>query len=449
MYQTDKLLNTLNTLAATPGKKDKQGIVAAFDDVERRIVKLALDPTINFYIAKLEAPTTTGSEQWGDAEFQLLDKLSSREITGHEALRQVGYSLRELTPESGELLRRVILRDLKCGVGTTIVNTAFPGLVPDFAYMRCSLPKDSSMAKWDWSEGVFSQLKANGSFARIDVEGGRALITTRQGNTYPAGALAALEDAAVDTFDDNTQSHGELTVWHNGVLLQRSVGNGILNSLLMGDGEIPADHEVRYDAWDQIPLANAVPKGKVETAYEDRLAYLIEQVENSKPALIEVIECRLVYSYAEAMVHYREVLKRKLEGTVLKHRKAIWKDGDSKDQVKLKLEVDVDLEIVGFKPGEPGKRTEHTFGSLICRTTDGLLEVSVSGFKRDMEQYLHENRDSVMHKIVCVRANEVSAPSESNELHSLYHPRFVELRKDKDTADTLQRVIDQFEAATA
>ena len=122
---------------------------------------------------------------------------------------------------------------------------------------------------------------------------------------------------------------------------------------------------------------------------------------------------------------------------------------DSKDQVKFKLEVDVDLKIVGFRDGTDGKRTAATFGSVICQTSDGLLEVAVSGFKREMELYLHENRDSVMHKIMCVKANEVSKPSESNELHSLFHPRFVELRDDKYEADTLQDVIDQFEAACA
>ncbi len=104
---------------------------------------------------------------------------------------------------------------------------------------------------------------------------------------------------------------------------------------------------------------------------------------------------------------------------------------------------------MGFREGTPGKRTADTFGSVICRTSDDLLEVAVSGFKRDLEKYLNENRDSALHMIMAVRANEVSKPTDSNPLHSLYHPRVVELRKDKDTADTLQQVIDQFEAATA
>lgn len=450
MNSTDNLLRTLDTLAATPGKKDKLAIVQGFSEYEQSIIKLALDPTINFYIAKLDAPTTTGTEEWNDAEFELLADLASRKLTGNTALGTVGFSLRELSPESGQLLRRVILKDLRCGVGVTLVNAAFPGLIPDFPYMRCTLPKDSNFDKFDWSQGIFSQLKANGMFARIDHdEQGEVTVTSRQGKSFPKDAMLQLAKDMSHTFPRGTQVHGELTVYIGGELQPRAIGNGLLNSL-QGDGsELPQGAQIRFDAWDLIPLSLAVPKGKVNAIYAERLSHLANYIATARPATIHEIEYRLVYSQAEAMVHYKEVLARGLEGTVVKHPDAIWKDGDSKDQVKFKLEVDVDLKIVGFREGTDGKRTAATFGSVICQTSDGLLEVAVSGFKRDMELYLHENRESVLHKIMCVKANEVSKPSESSELHSLFHPRFVELRDDKYEADTLPDVIAQFEAACA
>lgn len=450
MNSTDNLLQKLETLAATPGKKDKLAIVQGFSEYEQKIVALALDPTLNYYIARLAAPTTTGTAQWEDAEFQLLENLANRIATGNDALEQVGFCLRELSPASGELLRRVILKDLRCGVGVTLVNAAFPGLVPDFPYMRCSLPKDSNIAEWDWSQGIVSQLKANGMFARIDLDAeGQVTITSRQGKSFPRDSMPLLAADVFHTFPKGTQVHGELTVYVDGVLLNRAEGNGMLNRLQSEGYGLGARAEVRFDAWDIIPLHLAVPKGKDGTAYLHRLRWLRDYIQTAQPTTIHQVETRVVYAEAEATAHYREVLARGLEGTVVKHPDAIWKDGDSKDQVKFKLEVDVDLEIVGFRPGEPGKRTEHTFGSVLCQTRDGLLEVAVSGFNREMEKYLHENRDSVLHKVMCVKANEVSKPSESNPLHSLFHPRFVELRNDKHEADTLHRVLEQFEAACA
>ena len=450
MSNTEQFLAKLTTLAATPGKKDKLAIVQTFTPFEQDLAKRALDPTVSYYIAKIDPPPAgDAAEEWSVEEYMLLDQLSSRQITGKEAVDALGFHLADITPSASEVLRRVVLKDLKCGVGVSIMNAAFPGLVPDFAYMRCSLPKSSNIDKWSWADGIFCQLKADGMFARVGhTESGEILITSRQGNTFPASAMRELSEQAAWTFIEGTETHGELTVWIDGELQPRTTGNGMLNSLQQG-GELPAGAVIKFDCWDQIPLANAVPKGSYNVPYAERHRALVEQVFAAGRGLIEMIEGKVVYSRAEAMAAYKAVLARGLEGVILKHPLTTWRDGDSKDQVKFKLEVDVDLKIVGFRAGEVGKRTEHTFGSVLCQTIDGQLEVAVSGFKRDMEQYLHENRDSVLGRIMCVRANDIAQPSPNNDLHSLFHPRFVEVRSDKYEADTLQSVIDQFAAAVA
>ena len=46
-----------------------------------------------------------------------------------------------------------------------------------------------------------------------------------------------------------------------------------------------------------------------------------------------------------------------------------------------------------------------------------------------------------------VRGNSVLKPSESSPVHSLFLPRFVEIRTDKTKADTLAQVLAQFDAA--
>lgn len=443
-------LAKLNQLAATSKRTEKLEIVKSFDAWERRAALAALDPTVNYYIAKLLPPLKTGGEDFDTAEWELLDALSQRTLTGNAALEQVNFSLHDLHPDDGEVLRRIILKDLRCGTGVTLVNTAFPGLVPEHAYMRCSLPKDSDIDKWDWGLGVYCQLKADGSFARVAHDAdGYVQITTRQGNTYPdIPAMHSLMEDASWCFKKGTETHGELTIWINGELQPRTVGNGMLNSLQQG-GELPPGAGIRFDCWDQIPLEFAVPKGKVKTPYTLRYDLLKAQVEAAGRSSIMLIEGSIVHSKDEALAMYRAILARGLEGVILKHPLMEWADNTSKSSVKFKLEVDLDLEIVGFNPGTPGTRTEATFGSLKVQSLDGLLEADVAGFKRDMEQYLHENRDSVLGKVLCVRANAIAHPSESNPKHSLFHPRFIELRDDKYEADTLESVKAQFEAAIA
>jgi DNA ligase-1 len=51
------------------------------------------------------------------------------------------------------------------------------------------------------------------------------------------------------------------------------------------------------------------------------------------------------------MIHYRELLLAGKEGSVIGNGDGIWKDGTSKDKIKLKLEVPVDLIVKAVVPG--------------------------------------------------------------------------------------------------
>lgn len=432
----------LENLANTPGKNDKLKIVKTLTAPELSLISWALDPSLSYYIAKLPEVHEYGSNRFGVREMDLLHKLSQRELTGGLAIDAVFEALTSLAPPDSEILRRIILKDLRCGVGATLINSVFPGSIPEFPYMRCSLPKDVKLEAWDWDDGVNAGLKMDGMFARCDVTQDYVKFTTRQGNTFPKGFLSNLELAASDLFMPGTQTHGELTVWIDGALQPRQTGNGLLNSVMQG-GDIPPGYEVKFTIWDQIALSVAVPKGKSSLNYRERL-YQIDRLPHHP--LIQVVENRWVSSYDEAIAYYKEVLARGQEGLILKHPKMFWEDKTSKHCVKLKMEFEVDLKIIGFNPGVPGKRTAATFGSLKCSSDCEKLIVDVAGFNRADEMFLHENRELVMGKIVTVRANAIVSPSESSPKYSLFHPRFIELRHDKDTADDLDRIHVQFDA---
>ena len=241
---------------------------------------------------------------------------------------------------------------------------------------------------------------------------------------------------------DDVQLHGELLVYRDGEVLERQAGNGILNSLLQG-GDLPDGHEVRYFVWDLIPASAAKSGGKHDEPYASRLTPLRYLVEGLRT--IALIPPEYVLSKKEAVMHYRDLLAKGKEGTILKHPAAIWRDGTSKDCVKLKLEVDVELQVTGFVPGN-GKNA-GTFGSLTCTSACGALEVDVSGFTDAKRSELHERGDDLRGQVITVRANGILYPSPSNSKHSLFLQRFVEERLDKREADHLEHIIDQFKAA--
>jgi DNA ligase-1 len=230
-----------------------------------------------------------------------------------------------------------------------------------------------------------------------------------------------------------------------GKVLPREQSNGVLNSVLKGGHFEPHQWPV-YQVWDAIPLEYVKEKGKYLDPYRLRLARVISPLRNNKGDFISLIPTRICRSLEEAYKHYGGLLAKGKEGTIIKDPRAIWRDGNSREMCKLKLEVDVDLIAVDLLPGE-GKN-ESTFGSILCRTSDCLLEVAVSGFTDNQRKEIHENwLETYAGAIMTVKANSVMKPQNLVDKYSLFLPRHVEFRSDKTEADSLQRVIDQFESA--
>jgi DNA ligase-1 len=391
----------------------------------------------------------------------LANQLIERNITGGAALDAIEKGMRLATnDEWNGWYRLILIKDLKAGFSESTVNKAIKDthpqwVIPTTPYMRCTLPAKSNMEDWDWSKGIYSQTKADGMFANVNIrQDGYLWVTSRGGTLFPPGSLG-IEDQLVAVFDKGTQTHGELTVYIDGVLQAREIGNGIFNSLLKG-GSLEANQKVHYDCWDQIPIAKALPKGKYEIGYEKRFTVLKIQVDTAKKDSvtahldpIELTETRIVFSMSEAVVHYKEHRARKLEGTILKAPTTIWKDGTSKDQVKMKEEIDVELKVIGFNPGK-GKNA-NTFGSIQCASECDLLEVNVSGMSDDMRAAIHADRLNWPGKIITGRSNSLLAPSKGkkNGKWSLFLPRLIEERMDKTVADTLEQIQAQFAAAEA
>jgi DNA ligase-1 len=159
--------------------------------------------------------------------------------------------------------------------------------------------------------------------------------------------------------------------------------------------------------------------------------------------MVKMIESRMVHSYKEAMDHFQEVLATEVdgvpqEGTILKSETGDWKDGKPTWQIKMKLEMDVDLVIVGFNYGTKGTKNENVISSLNCETSDGLLKTRPQGIKEDMMKFITENQDNLIDKVVQVKCNGLSHDKDGN--YSLLYPAFVMVREDKDTCDTLESI---------
>lgn len=422
------------------------------NELLKQVLVMALDPSINYFIKKI--PDYTTNPIIFNLEFGLknLDALSSRKYTGNNAIEHLQNILSGLNEYDAQVVELIIARDLKCGINASTINKIWKNLIPETPYMRCSLLKDLPK-NVNWKDGLISQEKLDGSFLYTNYDSnGDIEFFTRNGTHYDSGGIAfhhinnTLKIAMIFGY----QLHGELLVSENGNILPREISNGILNSLLKVN-EFDSKYELKLKVWDIIPIENFVPKGKCEMPYYKRYELLkslliknFSNVFNNYIDHITIADTRIVYSLDDAMNHYQELLASGGEGAILKLKEAIWSDKTSKQMFKLKLEFDIELIIVGYNEGK-GKNA-NTFGSLICQSSDGLLEVGVSGFKDDVRQHIWNNINSYMNSIITVRSNSIMKPTINNLTYSLFLPRFIEMRDDKSQADSLERILQQYDS---
>lgn len=449
MMNSKQVLAALDKVAETASKNEKQAIVNSFigDEAFKQACKLAYDPFCIFGIQPKKAdeniePGELYFDENGTLEF--LQDLMDRKLTGNAAREGLEKQLRTLSAESAALLIRILRKDLRAGFSESTINKACKDLIPVFPYMRCSLPKEAKIEEWEWSKGVISQEKADGMFANGNRIKGTLYFASRQGSPFPMDEFGDLVAESTRYLRENFQYHGELLVERDGTILPREIGNGILNSVLKG-GQFGENEKPIYMIWDLIPINAVKAKGQYNVAYVNRLKDIRDSVKDCQ--YIRMIPTKVVTSMTAAYEHFFEFTRAGKEGTVIKKPTMIWKDGTSKDQVKLKVEAPCELEIYDIAEGKIGSKNEGVPGALCCKSADGKLLVDVAVKNEKMRKEIDKDRDAWKGKIVTVIFNSILSPSASNDDYSLFLPRLAEdtYRIDKSEADDLARIQAQFD----
>lgn len=156
---------------------------------------------------------------------------------------------------------------------------------------------------------------------------------------------------------------------------------------------------------------------------------------------IQIIPTKEVNNIQEALQQVSEWMNAGFEGGVLKDYGMVFKDGTSKFQLKLKLEISMEVRIVDFQNGTPGTKREGKVGSFIFETDDGKIKGRMSGFSDEILDDATENMNKYLGKIAEVQFNDITK-AQGNDYWALSHPRFIEIRNDKDETDTLEKAFE-------
>ena len=417
-----EIFDILEDLAANPSRNYKIGRLNEHksNDVLREVVRLALDPFTQFYIRKIPKYKATGS----DSLVQAMDKLfelSSRSLTGHAGIEHLTQVLTSLSPKNAAVLERIIAKDLKCGVSTATANDVWLGLVVDYPCMLASQYEQKLVDKIQWPAMV--QLKMDGMRFNAVVRDGQCEFKSRNGKTIDL--LGNLEKKFVELANGiDTVFDGELLVKDESGTLNRQTGNGILNKA--GKGTITNTEAAMVHAtiWDVIPYMYFIDS-YCPTPYKDRFARLKEADK------ISIVPNFVVENIDEAQAKFKEYYDQGEEGIILKDMNAPWENKRSKALIKFKGELECDLKIVDVEDGT--SKYEGMLGALVCESEDGIIKVKVgSGFNDEDRKKI--KKQDVLGKVVAVKYNARIRSKHEDE--SLFLPIFVEIREDKDKADS-------------
>lgn len=370
----------------------------------------------------------------------LEEYICARKITGFLALSRVVHAMRDLKTDERDIIEKIINRDLKINVGRTQINKVFKGLIVKPSYMRCGVYGDKTAKHISYP--AMLNLKADGTYREFTVLDGNVTCVSRSGESYEYPAIFEAMSRLT-----NGIYFGELTVVIDGAVIERSKGNGLINS------DNPPHDNIHLDLWDMVTFKEYTQsklkdkKNPNTETYKERFYNLKDEIEGLSFNRINVIEHSIVNSLSEALKITSKWMSAGLEGSVLKDMtKNIFKDGTSNYQLKLKLKVSAEMRIVGFNDGKVGTKREGKVGSIIFSNDETTIKGSTSGFSDAQCDYFTENQQDLLGKIIEVEFNDLSK-SDKNDYYAFSHPRFVEVRDDKDETDTLEKVFELREMA--
>lgn len=432
------ILSILYKLGSEPSRNGKIAILKQHDDNQtlKEVCQLALDPQVNFYVKAIPQYTTTNSKfvKLGHA-LQSLRPLMERTVTGNAARAHLATILGSVSGDDAEVIERVIGHDLECGVAVATCNEVWgKDFIKEFPVMKASAFDAKVMAKMKYP--ALAQLKLDGARAVAS----NKVILSGNGKAFDFGGV--LESEIAKLIPDGWYVDGELLVVdESGKAVPRKVGNGILNKALKGTITEADAKKVRFVVFDIIPIVDYhrdVCRSPYQMRWEKLRALVKHQMEADLKInkFIELAPSVMVRAEEEATEVFNTWYKMGQEGIILKDMAGPWENKRSKHQVKFKGIESCDLICVATEEGT-GKNTGK-IGALVCETRDGKLRVNVGTGLSDKDR--EQDPSFYIDKIIEIAYNEVIATKTDRGTYSLFLPRFVTVRFDKDKANLFEEV---------
>ena len=201
-----ELQNFIDDMRATSSSTDKIAIIARSSTFIHKVLEYTYNPFKQYYTTSKTCKKNSDKCYYDGRDlypFELLDSLSDRKFTGHEAIALVNGWVANTA--YGELLYRIIDKNLDIRAGDKVINKAVPGLIPTFSVALAQEYK----GKCDWNDSWYASRKLDGvrCLAITDFEG-KCTLYSRMGKELTT--LNKVKEAIEATNVINTVFDGEI-----------------------------------------------------------------------------------------------------------------------------------------------------------------------------------------------------------------------------------------------
>ena len=411
--------NIIQKLESDNSRLFKESVVADHINETEFVTGLqyALDPLVPFGVKEVPTTDTDGPGVSWDLFQSLADKLVAREVTGHAARDAIQTLADHSTVEQwNDWYRRILIKDLRCGVSVKTVNGVAKGTVPVFG---CMLAHDGAKHPKKIKGECFIEYKYDGVRVIAIVQNGSATLYSRNGKIL--ANFPHIEEAlSVSEFE--------------GLVFDGEVMSEDFQSLMKQvHRKEGAQTEDSYLAvFDMLTLEEFNAGGTDMTAFERRERLISYQpFFNSRLQLVQAVNIDL--DTDEGQKQFADMNKQALdsgyEGLMIKPIQEGYKCKRSHAWLKIKPFIEVTLSVVALEEGT-GKN-EGLLGALVVEGEDDgkFFRLNVgSGLTDENREQIWANQDAVIGQLVEIRADAATQSQDSDDVWSLRFPRFKTFR---------------------
>jgi DNA ligase-1 len=440
------IFSTIEGLTGNGSQKEKQKLIAEhLSDTMRYMLDVCFNPFVTTKLHKLDFRETPIESfySWSDV-VDLVEELkvapAANDSLRNRANRFINCKLVD-DPEEDAKLRKVLMKILtkrmNIGIGAKLINKAImQELIPDPSLMLAT-DDQKEIEKW---KKIYCEEKYDG--VRVIAKGSSKTgftFFTRAFNELDRNKLTNIEKSLSEVCKTLETSDSNLQIFFDGELTDkdRKSVSGKVTQILKGTAPDNIDESFVFNVFD-VENYSVLETGKGTTPYLKRRRLLEKFFENSsEESPVRIARLWEAESMDEVNEVYKQIVSLGGEGVILKKEDHFYECRRSKSWIKLKEVNDCDLLVTGWYEGE-GKR-EGYIGGLICTDLTGTLHVRIgAGFTDQDLKMLSEDTNQLAGKIASVQYNVTITDKHGNR--SLFLPRFVEVRSDKNQPDDMSKL---------